>query len=125
MTPDVSAGIDEIKAMFPNSAVIAEEDGEGGAYVTVVDIEIGSQYQPSVASCGFRISYLYPRADIYPHYIIGGISRRDGQARQGVQQVTWRNQQVLQLSRRSNKWNAAHDTAALKLAKVLEWFRKL
>jgi hypothetical protein len=27
------------------------------------------------------------------------------------------------VSRRSNRWNAANDTAALKLAKVIEWLR--
>jgi len=125
MTPEVVAAIDEIRALFSDSVVGSEEDGEGGAYVTVTGLDIGPHYEPAIASCGFRIMFQYPRADVYPHYILGGVKRRGGQSCQGVQQVTWRQQEALQLSRRSNKLNPATDTAALKLVKVLEWFRNL
>ena len=37
----------------------------------------------------------------------------------------WQSMSVLQLSRRSNRWDAEVDTAATKLAKVLDWFRAL
>jgi hypothetical protein len=90
MTPEVSGAIEEIKAMFPDSPVLSEEDGEGGAYCIVAGLAIGSQYEPSIATIGFRIAFQYPRADVYPHYVLGGVRRRDGQSRQGVQQVTWR-----------------------------------
>lgn len=126
MTPEVSAAVEEIRAMFPENDVLSEDDSEGGAYVTVTGVDLGPQYEPSVAACSFRIPFQYPRADVYPHYLLGGVRRRDGQSRQGVQQdVTWRDQRTVQLSRRSNKWNPAIDTAALKLAKVLEWFKTL
>jgi hypothetical protein len=35
--------------------------------------------------------------------------------------VHWRERQVTQISRRSNRWDPAVDTAAAKLAKVLQW----
>jgi hypothetical protein len=33
----------------------------------------------------------------------------------------WRDRPALQLSRRSNRWSAATDTAVLKAVKVLTW----
>jgi hypothetical protein len=36
---------------------------------------------------------------------------------------TWQKKNALQVSRKSNHWNAATDTAVTKLVKVLAWLR--
>ena len=37
--------------------------------------------------------------------------------------LVWQGRLALQVSRRSNRWSPALDTAAAKLLKVLEWVR--
>jgi len=73
---------------------------------------------------GFLISFQYPRADVYPHFIDGSVSRKDGAALgQGFSATTWQDRKALQISRRSNRLDPTIDTAALKLQKVLDWLR--
>ncbi len=127
MTPEVEQAIAEIQKAFPGHPVEVEAEGQGGAYVIVHDLLIGERYVPYTSWVGFTISYQYPYADVYPHYLDGELRRVDGHLVQGAgfSPATWRNRQVIQVSRRSNRWNAAIDTAATKLSKVLEWLRSL
>lgn len=128
MSPEIQVAIEEICQAFPGKTVEVRDDGEGGAFVVVRDLEIGSQYNPASSWVGFRITFQYPHGDIYPHYINGNVVRVDGQGHRNGFNL---NQSFLglpgypaiMLSRRSNRWNAGQDTAALKLAKVLEWLR--
>ena len=101
---------------------------QGGAYVVVGDQEYGQQYEPERGWVGFLITFQYPHADVYPHFVAGGLRRKDGRALgEGFSGPrTWAGrpgEQVVQISRRSNRLNPAVDTAATKLAKVLEWVR--
>ncbi len=126
MTPGVAEAIEEIRRSFPGHIVESTEDGQGGAYVIVRDVEIGARYSPARSWCGFQITFQYPRADVYPHFLDGKIIRTDGKPHGGgISSTTWREMSSLQLSRRSNRLDADADTAATKLAKVLDWFRAL
>lgn len=128
MNPAVCEAVTELQAAFPGHKVEAIDDGEGGAFVRVYELDYGTNYSPPSGWVTFRITHAYPHADIYPHHLPAGISRVDGsELGAGV------HQQELQmgrfcgpstmLSRRSPRWDPAVDTAALKLAKVLDWFR--
>ena len=122
LTPEVAEAIAELKQVFPDREMTAEEDGHGGAYVIVPDLDLGPQYQPARSWIGFQISYQYPLADVYPHFTDPSLARADGQPLgAGFGTVHWRERQVTQISRRSNRWEPAVDTAAAKLAKVLQW----
>lgn len=126
MTPEVSSAIDEIRELFPEASVKTEEDGQGGAYVEVEPVDLGEKYKPASSWCGFHITFQYPRADVYPHFMSAGITRVDNSAfGQGVSGQQWRGKPALQLSRRSNRLDPAIDTAATKLAKVITWFKSL
>lgn len=125
LTPDVAQAIDEVRAAFPGRAIQVEEDGQGGVYVTVPDLELGQQYAPACSWIGFQISFQYPLAQVYPHYTDAALARADGQGHgQGFATTSWRDRQVLQLSRTSREWDPALDTAATKLAQVLRWLRQ-
>lgn len=52
-------------------------------------------------------------------------SGSDGRALegQGISVATWEGAPAIQLSRRSNKWRQGEDTAAIKVAKVIQWLR--
>jgi hypothetical protein len=124
ITSEVSEAIEELKKCFPANPLAFEEDGQGGAFVALSDFDIGPKYKPSTTFFKFHLPFQYPRADVYPLYVHAGITRSDGQGfGEGIQRVDWRGEQVLQLSRRSNHLDPTIDTAAVKLAKVLQWFR--
>lgn len=125
MTPDVERAISEIQQAFPGNTVEIQPDPNGGAYITVQDLALGDQYTPSKSWVGFQITFQYPHADVYPHYINGTVRRVDGQAYGAGMQLSqsWQGRDAVMVSRRSNRWNAAVDTAAMKLAKILTWIR--
>ena len=124
MTEAVAAAVDEIRAAFPDAAVSVREDDDGGAYVTVDAVDPGSPYLQRETWVGFQITFPYPNADVYPHFVRPDLARVDGQPLgEATSLSSFDGRQAVQLSRRSNRLNPASDTAALKLVKVLEWLR--
>jgi hypothetical protein len=129
MTAAVQQAIEEIRAAFPGHKTEVEPDTDGGAYVKVHDLALGDKYEPSVSWLAFRITFQYPFADIYPHFCIPTLRRKDGRALGGGFNLNnqWQtpktSEPAIMLSRRSNRLNPETDTAALKLAKVLDWIR--
>ncbi len=123
MTPDVEEAIAELRATFSDHAVEVTPDSQGGAYVVVQDLPLGPQYRPERSWVGFVVGFQYPAADVYPLFTDPSLSRVDGAPLgQAFQQpIAWHGRLTTQISRRSNGWDPAEDTAALKLAKVLEW----
>jgi hypothetical protein len=125
MTPEVREAVEEVRRAFPASTVeVLEEEQQGGAYVLARSLFVGDQYEPSTTWAGFLITFQYPRVDVYPHFFDAGVRRKDGRPLgESFSLQSWRGQPALQVSRRSNRLNPATDTAAVKLAKVLEWLR--
>ncbi|MDB9515018.1 hypothetical protein PN499_27840 [Kamptonema animale CS-326] len=125
MTPEVEQAIAEIKRAFDGHPVDAEPEPQGGAYIRVHNLLIGEQYVPTTSWVGFQVGFQYPYADVYPHFTDGSLRRADGRALgAGLSSgIIWQKRKVIQLSRRSNRWNPAIDTAATKLTKVLAWVR--
>lgn len=124
MTPEVESAIEEIRQAFADHEVEVDPEDQGGAYVAVQDLTIGSGYRPRRSWIAFLIPYLYPRADVYPHFMDPEVQRADGgELGSAFQRTTWRGRPVIQVSRKSNRWNPAVDTAATKLATVLDWIR--
>lgn len=124
MVPAVEKAIAELRSTFQDCAVEAEPDGSGGTYVVVRGISLGAPYAQAETWIGFQITFQYPYADVYPHFTRPDLVRSDGRPLgAGLGAAQFRNQQAVQISRRSNKLNPATDTAALKLLKVLKWLR--
>ena len=129
MKPEVLRAIDEIRSAFPGVTVEVEPDSEGGAFVRTIDFEIGAQYEPSRSWSSFRITFQYPFADIYPHFFVADLRRKDGNPLgEGFHlNNQWQhpggNEPATMVSRRSQRRDPATETAALKLAKVLDWIR--
>lgn len=124
ITPAVAQAIEEIRRTFEGCDVELEADGSGGAVVTVRDVPMGCPYVQGEAWFGFHITYLYPHADVYPHFTNPELARSDGRGLGGgFGTASFRGQPAIQISRRSNRLNPARDTAALKLLKVIRWMR--
>lgn len=128
MNDTVQHAVEEIRNAYRGHALDVLPDDEGGAFVKVHDLLLGEQYQPARSWVAFRITFQCPFADVYPHYCVANLARNDGRALgEGFSQNTWKSpagdEVATMLSRRSNQLNAVTDTAALKLAKVLDWIK--
>lgn len=129
MKPEIQQAIEEIRSAFPGVSLDIEPDPEGGAFVTANDFPLGPQYEPERSWCGFRITFQYPFADIYPHYFVPALRRKDGTPLgEAIHpnhqwQHPARSETATMVSRRSNRRDPVTETAALKLAKVLDWIR--
>jgi hypothetical protein len=124
MTPEVEQAIQEIRAAFDGHVVEVVPEDQGGAYVTVRGVTIAPGSTPAQSWIGFLIPFQYPHADVYPHFISADVRRaQDDSYGEAVTPSTWQGRPALQVSRKSNRWNPATDTAALKLAKVIRWLQ--
>ena len=120
MKPAVAEAIERLRGVYP---VVASDDGEGGARVIVEDVELDG----ATTWFGFHITFQYPYADIYPHYVRADLIRRDGGSLVGAginPNNAFEGRPAIMLSRRSNNLNAVNDTALLKLKKVIAWLEE-
>ena len=125
LTDEVGQAIQEIRLAHPEAELVVIEDGNGGANVIVDAVSLGDRYVPSETWIGFHITFQYPNADVYPHFVRGDLKRADGSPL-GVgmaQNQTWQGRPAVQVSRRSNRLDPNVQTAEIKLEKVLEWIR--
>ena len=127
MKVEVTAAVDELKRQFDGSSVTARDDGQGGAYVVMESVPLGSKYRPTVTWIGFQIPAQYPYADIYPLFIGGDVVRADGVA--FAAPVTpghhFEGRPALQISRRSAAAQSGSQKVAAKVLKVLDYLEKL
>ena len=122
MILEVEHAVEELRARFPDTEVDAAGTGDGGAIVTIARVDPGPAYAQRETWMRFDISYLYPRADVYPLFVRPDLVRVDEQTHgDGISLHSFRGSPAVQLSRRSNRLNPKIDTAALKVTKVLEW----
>jgi hypothetical protein len=123
MNDAVKQAVADIRASWADATVTAEPDNDGGAVVLVERISMGGMYLQDTTWVGFRITFQYPYADVYPHFVRSDLQRKDGRALGDGMSLghTFAGRAAIQISRRSNRLNPATDTAALKLGKVLQW----
>ena len=124
MTKEVEEAIQELQIAYGPENVTSTPDSDGGAYVLVNNLFIGEKYTPSTIWCRFRITHMYPQAQIYPHFVNLGLKRSDNQPLgEGFSSAAIVHNEIetIQVSRTSRKWNPATDTAQIKLEKVLKW----
>ncbi len=125
MKPEVEEAIAQLRDAFPGVPVTVREDGDGGAFVVVEDVALGHPYNQESTWVGFQVTFQYPYADVYPYFVRGDLSRADGNPLgDALTTTTWENRLAVQVSRRSNRRDPAHDTAYLKLLRVMEWLKQ-
>jgi len=127
MKVEVSQAIEELKRQFATSSLIVREDGQGGAYVVMEPVALGSKYRPETTWIGFQIPAQYPYADIYPVFMGGNVVRTDGVA--FVVPVTpghhFEGRSAIQISRRNSAAQSGLQKAPAKILKVLDFMEKL
>ncbi len=127
MKEEVATAIAELTRAFPSSAIEIVEDGQGGAYFILSDVDLGDRYTPRHAWLGAHISAQYPYADIYPVFMDPVVSRADGAA--FLVPITpgaiFQGRPAIQISRRNNHAQTQPQTAVAKLVKVLDFLEKV
>jgi hypothetical protein len=126
ITDEVEVALEELRASFPDSSLVFEETGDGGAWVRLEPVPTGPAFPHGETWIAFQIPYSYPEADVYPHFVRADLTRADGMPLgEGFHQPIgcWTNgtMTATQLSRRTNVLDSATNTAAGKLLKVLRW----
>ena len=127
LSPAVAGAVQEIQETFAESAVTVTAAGDGGAWVVIDPIPLSSTYAQDSSWIAFLITFAYPEADVYPHFVRPDLKRTDSAALgEGFSPTTWgpAREPGMQLSRRSNRLNPAVDTAATKVLKVLKWLNE-
>ena len=124
MTPSTALAIEGLKKAFPKATVtVLAEDGNGGAYVLVDGVELGSKFNTTKTWFGAHLPASLPYADIYPLFMGPEVARADGVALAGpFSSVTWQNRQSIQISRRNNRMPNGQSAAA-KFVKVVDFVR--
>ena len=127
MKQEVANAIEELKRAFSSSEISSREDGDGGAYVIVEDVEIGCRYQPSFTWLGGHMPALYPYADIYPLFIADNVRRADGVAFEPpiTHGAQFLDRPALQVSRRNNHTQHFPQKAVAKFVKVQYFLKEL
>lgn len=116
----VAVAIDELEEAC---RVSAEPTGDGGAIVTVHELEIGEGWQPSRIDLVFEVAFNYPYAAIYPYFTTPDLIRTDGgQLPAALQRVEWRGASRTQISLRASRWSPQVDKATGAVLQVQRWF---
>jgi hypothetical protein len=136
MKSNVEAGLLQLREGLPGHVIQADEDSEGGAYVIVEGFEIGESFRPSMSWVGFHMTWPYPDADVYPHFVdpalayVGAgqapVEHPDGPLPAAMargQVMPGFDKPAIQVSRRSQRWQPATDTALHKLLRVVQFLR--
>ena len=134
MKRDVETALEQMREGLPGHTIQTMEDSDGGAYVIVEGLDIGTCFEPSVSWIGFHVTWSYPESDVYPHFIdpsvryVGiasaPVDHPDGRlpaAMSRGQVMPGFDRSAIQVSRRSNRWKPASDTALHKLLRIMSF----
>lgn len=126
MKASVEAAIEDLHRQFNGHVITVEEDGTGGAYFTIHDVDIGAGFTPSRSWLAGHITNGFPYADIYPMYLDSAVVR-SGQRAFTVPVVPipgWRGRPVIQVSRVNRNAAAQPQSASLKVLRVLDYLKR-
>jgi hypothetical protein len=123
----VKDALETIKSVFPDCGLATHPDGQGGLWVELTGVPLGNPYRQASTFLVFLLPFTLPGSDIYPMFVCRDLSRVDGKPLgEGFQptELSWPAEAVprpvVQVSRRT-KGSFAAQTAAQKVAKVLDW----
>lgn len=119
VAPPVAAGIEDLEQAFPGR-VSHGPTGDGGADITVSDIELGPTWTRTSASVTFNLAYNYPFTAVYPFYLPAGVKPRN-HTPPALQDVNWKGRPVVQVSLRHTRWNPTLDSAVGCVLQVQAW----
>lgn len=123
MNAQVQKALDEIRSRFSPEEWLVEPDEQGGARVRFGPVALTETYAQADTWLAGHLPAQIPYADVYPVFVRGDLSRKDGKALVApiTPNRTFMGQPAVQVSRRSNGRDPEVETPALKFAKVIDW----
>lgn len=130
MKEAVAAAVAAIVSRFGNDRVRTVPDGQGGAWIELVDVELGEPYEQATSFLICLLPFNLPAADVYPVFMRHDLTRSDHQPLGdgfSATALAWpgddQSRPVVQVSRRTRGSAFSLQTPAQKIDKVLEWVR--
>jgi hypothetical protein len=120
---EVEAARGELESEFPG-AIAMEPDGAGGAYMGVEGIELGERWSAARSTLTFHVPYNYPAASPYPYYLPADCAPK-GAWPAALQQVHWRDREMIQVSLRHNNWDPERDRVLGCVLQVAAFLRSV
>ena len=119
----VLLAIEALKLDFQPAEFLVEPDGQGGARVRFGPVPLSATYVQGESWVGGHLPPQIPYADVYPIFVRGDLTRRDGQALIApmASGQNFMGQSAVQVSRKSNRRDASIETVKMKFKKVLDW----
>src|SRR4051794_26419849 len=85
MTEEQTEALANVETTFADHAVEHEETEDGGLWVRVRGIDIGSGWNPARIDLAVKLQVTFPSSMPYPFYCPPGLVRSDGQTLSPVQ----------------------------------------
>lgn len=122
----VAEAVIEIRRIFSDHEVLAWADGQGGAHVVISNVPLGAGWVEETSWVGFMISYAYPDADCYPHYVRPDLNRAAGLPLEVPFHPgnVFAGQPATMVSRASTRRVPGLDTAARKASSVIKFIQE-
>jgi hypothetical protein len=127
----VREALESLANGFPAVAINVTPDGQGGAWIEMLDVPMGPPYIQATTFVVCLLPFNLPGSDIYPLFVRSDLTRVEGLALGDAfqqTQLSWPAEPlpraVVQVSRRTRGGFAAQ-TACQKVTKVLDWMRSL
>jgi hypothetical protein len=125
----VREALETLETAYPSVDISTVPDGQGGLWVEFAAIPLGAAYAQESTFLVFNLPFNLPGGDIYPMFARHDLTRTDGAPLgEGFAptQLQWpprssTQRPVTQLSRRTRGNAFTAQTAAQKVAKVLDW----
>lgn len=126
LLPPVAEALDVLEATFPEARFSTAADGAGGVRVVIDALDLGISYVTPSSWMGGHLVAQLPYADVYPLFVRGDLSRRDGRPLGAGLSAghVFEGRSAVQASRRSNRKDPMIETVAAKFLKVVEWIRR-
>jgi hypothetical protein len=121
LNEDVADALEEIGAHFGHR-LAHESDGQGGAIVTIEDIELPSAWSLDAAPMRFVVPYNFPATPPYPYYLPQAV-QPPAPWSPALQPIEWRGEAMIQVSLRNNSWDPARDSVLGCVLQVCDWLR--
>lgn len=121
LNPEIAEAVEEILAHFGHRAS-REPDGQGGALVTVEDVDLPASWARQTAPLRFMVPYNFPATPPYPFYLPKDV-QPPTPWHQAMQPIEWRGEQMIQVSLRNNNWDPARDRVLGCILQVGDWLR--
>ena len=120
---NVLTAIEELKRDVAPAELVIEADGQGGARVRFGPVTLSEIWEQRETWMAGHITVQIPYADIYPVFVRGDLARADGKGLVAPLSSghIFMGQPAVQVSRKSNRRDAAIETPKIKFLKVLHW----